>query len=101
MVETVVVTVVLVVLVVISKEVLQILQQDLILLLLGMVEIQTTMEMPMAKLDQILHLKEQLLTAVVLVVVEVKVEELAVLVVLQVEVPEVPEEVPIKEILVD
>ena len=101
MVETVVVTAVLVVLVVISKEVLQILQQDLILLLLGMVEIQTEMEIATAKLDQILHLKEQLLPAVVLVVVEVKVEELAVLAVLQAEVPEVQEEVPTKEILVD
>jgi|TARA_R110000744_G_scaffold167444_2_gene284914 hypothetical protein len=100
-VETVVVTAVLVVLVVISKEVLQILQQDLILLLSGMVEIQTTVEMDPVKLDQILHLKEQLLPVVVEVVVEVKVEELAVLAVLQAEVLEVPEEVPTKEILVD
>jgi hypothetical protein len=53
------------------------------------------------KLDQILHLKEQLLPVVVEVVVEVKVEELAVLAVLQAEVLEVPEEVPTKEILVD
>jgi hypothetical protein len=66
-----------------------------------MVEIQTTVEMDPVKLDQILHLKEQLLPVVVEVVVEVKVEELAVLAVLQAEVLEVPEEVPTKEILVD
>jgi hypothetical protein len=100
-VETVVVTAVLVVLVVISKEVLQILQQDLILLLSGMVEIQTTVEMDPVKLDQILHLKEQLLTVVVEVVVEVKLEVPAVLEDLAEAEHELLEEVPIKQILVD
>jgi hypothetical protein len=100
-VETAEVTAVPEVLAVILKEHLQIYQQDLILLLSETVETLTTLETVMAKLEQILHSTVQLLMAVVLVEVEVKAEELVVLVVLQAEEPEVPEVLETKAILLD